>query len=326
MRVAPGGRFDLARARLADGSSRTLWSTPERQESWPAWSDAARRLVFQVGAGNAREGADLWIWTPGDAEPAPLATTPRRDEGWPAWSPVAAELAFAFRGGARPAGVALLAFSADRPLVAPIAEAEPRAWFLRPRFAPDGRALVAQHRTERDSQIWLLTRGEPPRALTRDGAFFHLKASHTRDGARVVFARRSAAGGPHDVASVDLAGGDLRLHASEPRSDDHSPAPSPARDEIALVSDRDGSFDVWLAPQRDGPARNLTRTPDWDEGAPRWSPDGELLALTATPRGAAAPRVREPEELLHSELRVIDREGRLVFRAPGLMPDWMPAW
>jgi Tol biopolymer transport system component len=320
------GRFDLARARLSDALVRTLWSTPERDESWPAWSDAAGRLVFQVGAGNASEGSDLWIWQPGEVEPVPLGRTPRRDEGWPAWSPHAPELAFAFRGGARAAGVALLTFSGDRPLIASIAEATPRAWFLRPRFAPDGAALVAQHRTEHDSQIWVLARATAPRALTRDPAWFHLKASYTRDGTRVVFARRPAAGGPHDVASVDLAGGALRLHASAPAADDHSPAPSPTRDELALISDRDGSFDVLLAPLAEGPARNLTRTPEWNEGAPHWSPDGELLALTVTPRDEPAPRMRQADALEHSEVRVIDREGRLLFQAPGLMPEWMPAW
>ncbi len=320
------GRFDLARARLSDALVRPLWSTPERDESWPAWSSAARRLAFQVGAGDASEDSDLWVWQPGDSEPAPLATTPRRDEGWPAWSPSAPELAFAFRGGARPAGVALLAFSGERPLIVPVAEATPRAWFLRPRFAPDGASLVAQQRTEHDSQIWILARGAAPRALTRDPPWFNLKAVYTRDGTRVVFARRPTAGGPHDVASVDLEGDDLRLHASMPQADDHSAAPSPTRDELALVSDRDGNLDVLLAPLAWGPARNLTRTPDWNEGAPHWSPDGELLALTVTPRDAPAAQIRHPEALESSQVRVIDREGRLLFEAPGLMPEWMPAW
>ena len=323
---AEAGRIDLVRTRLSDGALRPLWNTPERDETWPCWSSLAGRLVFQVGASNQRQRADLWSWRPGEAEPAPLATTPKRDEAWPEWSPVAPELAFAYRGAGRPAGIALFAFGAGQPVVAPLAEADSRAWFLRPRFAPDGAALVAQRREPEASQLVLLTRGAPPRALTADPEWFHLKAAFSWDGARIVFARRPRAGGAQDVASVDRAGGDLRLHASTPASDEHSPAPSPTRGEIALISDRDGDLDVYLAPLGEGDARRLTRTPEWDEGAPHWSPDGELLAVTLTPRGAASADAPGASRLQRSRIRVVDREGGVRFEAPGFMPAWMPAW
>lgn len=53
------GSFDLARARLADGSVREFSRTPERDETWPYWSAYSRRLVFQA----AHEGgsSDLWL-------------------------------------------------------------------------------------------------------------------------------------------------------------------------------------------------------------------------------------------------------------------------
>jgi Tol biopolymer transport system component len=318
--------LDLARARLDGGEVRIPWPTPQRDETWPAWSERAARLVFQVGEPGTRERADLWSWRPGDAEPAPIATTPNRDEGWPAWSPVAPELAFAFRSGARSAGVAILAFRGASPVALPLAQAEPRSFFLRPRFAPDGASLVAQHRTGRASTLWILTRGAKPRALTRDPAWFDLKAAFTRDGARVLFTRRPAAGGAQDVASVDLHGADLRLHASTPASDDHAGTPSPSRDEIALISDREGNDELYLAPLAGGAPRRLTHTPEWNEEAPQWSPDGELLAVTVAPAGGPAPRLRSPESLAGSRVRVLDREGKLRFEAPGLMPDWMPAW
>jgi Tol biopolymer transport system component len=323
--AAPGG-LDLVRARLESGELQVPWPTPQQSESWPAWSDRAGRLVFQVGEPGTRTRADLWSWRPGDAAPAPIATTPRRDEGWPAWSPTAPELAFAFRGDARTAGVAILAFGAAAPVVLPLAEAAPGSWFLRPRFAPDGASLVVQRRAAGSSSLWILSRGAEPRALTRDPAGFDLKAAFTRDGARVLFTRRPAAGGPQDVASVDLRGGDLRLHASAPGSDDHAGTPSPARDEIALISDRDGNHELYLAALPDGPARRLTHTPEWNEEAPQWSPDGERLAVTVAPAGAAPPRTRSPDSLADARVRVLDREGRVRFEAPGLMPEWMPAW
>ena len=316
-----GDDATLARARLSDGVVRTLWHTPDRDESWPAWSVAAQRLAFQVGPMGQRARSDLWIWRPGEAEPAPIAETPRRDEAWPAWSPVAPQLAFAFRGGSQPPGVAVLTFGDGAPSARPIAEAPAASWFLRPRFAPDGASLVAQRRAGRDSQLWILAQGGEPHALTHDPTWFYLKAAFTRDGARVLFTRRPAGGGPADVASVDLRGGDLRIHASSEGTDDHSATPSPRRDELALVSDRDGNDEIYLAPLPGGPARRLTDTPEWDEGAPHWSPDGELLVVTATPSARS-----EKGRLQDSRVRVLDRSGKLVFEAEGLMPDWMPAW
>jgi Tol biopolymer transport system component len=186
---------------------------------------------------------------------------------------------------------------------------------------------VAQLRDGRSSQLVVLPgRGAPPRPLTQAPEWFHLKAAFTRDGSRVVFARRPLAGGRHHVASVDLEGGDLRLHASTPESNDQSPAPSPTRDEIALVSDRGGDFDVYLVPVAGGEARQLTHTPEWDEAAPRWSPSGELLALTLEPRADAERAPRGHERLARSRVRVVDREGNVRFDVPGFMPDWMPAW
>jgi dipeptidyl aminopeptidase/acylaminoacyl peptidase len=317
-RDADGGR--LARARLADGAIRASWARSERDESWPTWSEPAHRLAFQVGRTGQGSRSDLWTWRPGDAAPAPIADTPRRDEAWPAWSPTAPQLGFAFRGGSQPPGVAVLTFGDGAPTARPIAEAAAASWFLRPRFAPDGASLVAQRRDKRDSQLWILSLAGEARALTRDATWFHLKGAFTRDGARVLFSRRPAAGGPADVASVDLRGGDLRIVASRDGADDHSGTPSPRRDELALVSDRDGNDEIYLAPLPDGPARRLTDTPEWDEGAPHWSPDGERLVVTATPRARSGGR------LDGSRVRVIDREGKLLFETEGLMPDWMPAW
>jgi Tol biopolymer transport system component len=322
-----GQALELARARLADGAVRTLWHTPERDESWPTWSQVAQRLAFQVGRTGPDARSDLWIWRPGDAQAAPIAETPRRDEAWPSWSPVAPQLAFAFRGGSNAPGVALAAFGDGAPVAAPVAEAPAHTWFLRPRFAPDGLSLVAQRRAPRESQLWILERaGGGSRALTRDPAWFDLKAAFTRDGTRVLFTRRPAGGGPADIASVDREGGALRLHASTQAADDQSATPSPTRDEFAFVSDRDGSYELYVAPLDGGPARRLTDTPDRDEGAPHWSPDGERLVFTVAPREGPAPRARSRDALEHARIRAIDREGRLLFDAPGVMPDWMPPW
>ena len=305
---APGSR--TARCRRSG-------ARPGGTSRGPPGPTLRKRLAFQVGGKNGRERSDLWTWRPGDAQPAPIAETPRRDEAWPAWAPDAPELAFAFRGGSKPPGVAILVFRGAAQIAVPIAETSAPGLFLRPRFAPDGASLVAQRRNGGDSQLWILTRQRESRALTHDPDWFHLKAAFTRDGSRVLFTRRPVAGGPADVASVDLRGGDLRIHGSEPGSDDQSGTPSPRRDEVAFVSDRDGNFELYLAPLPEGPARRLTDTPDWDEGAPRWSPDGTRIAVTAAPHGGPAPQMKSPETLDGSRVRVIDRDGKLALRDAG---------
>jgi len=60
--------------------------------------------------------------------------------------------------------------------------------------------------------------------------------------------------------------------------------------------------------------------------APRWSPDGELLAVTVAPPGAAEPRLADRQSLANARVVVIDRTGAVRLDVPGLMPDWMPPW
>ena len=94
------------------------------------------------------------------------------------------------------------------------------------------------------------------------------------------------------------------------------------RDEIAFISDRDGCQDVFLVDLPDGVPRNLTHSPEIDEGTPLWSPDGERLVVLQRPPTASG---RPPPAGEH-RLSVIDRKGRTVFETQGMMADWMPAW
>jgi Tol biopolymer transport system component len=153
------------------------------------------------------------------------------------------------------------------------------------------------------------------------------KASFAPDGKSLVFTRRTSRESPGDVARLDLATGEVILLASLPEHDDHSGKLSPVRDELAFVSDRDGSMDIFLVELPDGVPRNLTRTPDLHEGAPRWSPDGERLAILRFPRPdptAEEGRIRpDPES---ARIAVIERGGQLLFETHGTMADWMPAW
>ncbi|MGI9592736.1 MAG: hypothetical protein ACR2P8_15305, partial [Myxococcota bacterium] len=84
MRMVDDSR-DVIWTRLSDGAERALTRTPDREESWPYWSQRARRLVFQVTEGPGR--SDLMQWSAREGERRLVASP--REERWPAWSPVA---------------------------------------------------------------------------------------------------------------------------------------------------------------------------------------------------------------------------------------------
>jgi Tol biopolymer transport system component len=112
-------------------------------------------------------------------------------------------------------------------------------------------------------------------------------------------------------------GSEARPLAAAPDADERSARPSPTRDEVAFISDRDGSPDLFLVDLAGGPARNLTRSPGRREAAPRWSPDGERIAISV---------LREPPYVSGERVAVVDRQGTPLLEVPGTMPDWMPPW
>jgi len=316
------GRADLARARIADGAVVIPSPTPGREERWPYWSDVARRVVFPARPYGPKMQADLVLWDPETGEERVLTSTPARDERWPTWSPVEPRLAYAFKQPRRPSGIALYDLATERSEV--IASVAFPGTFLRPTFSPDGRRLVAQRRAGRNSEteLWLLEAGRLPRRLTNQPGTIDTKARFTIDGRAILFTRRLEGGGAVDLVRLDLETGTQRRFASLPKANDHSAWPSPTRHEIAFVSDRDGSRDIFLADLADEVPRNLTRSPEIDESAPLWSPDGERLVILRRPRTEPEHRPSADEH----RLAVIDRQGRTLFETQGMMADWMPAW
>jgi dipeptidyl aminopeptidase/acylaminoacyl peptidase len=316
-----GGQTDLWRARLSDGATRPFLATADRDETWPYWSEAAHALVFQSEPA-PHGAASLWLWRPADADPTPLGHEAGRDERWLEWSPDGRRVVFAWRRSDA-AGLSWIELPSGREV--PVASSGPRDLFFRPSFAPDSQRIVAQRRDLEGagSDLWLIDESGPHR-LTREPGFFEQKPFFTRTGRTIVFARQAEGRGARQMARVAAEGGPVvPLAAGQAGADEHSARPSPVRDEVAFVSDRSGSRDVWLAPLDGGPARDLTPTPDRDEFAPRWSPDGERLVVTATgPR----PPGRDGDRLagVSTTLVVVDRTGHVLLETPGMMADWMP--
>ena len=316
------GSNELMRARLSDGAVEPLTATPDREESWPYWSTSAQRLVFQVANPDSR--SDLVLWAPGDGE-VPFVKSAERVERWPAWSPTDARLIYAFRGGEPASGLVMADLeSGERSTVA---SGGPRYFFFRPGFSPDGTNVVAQRREPRDgSKLWILEGSFPPRRLTGDDQWYDYKPAYTRDGSRIHFSRRRRRGGPSHLASVAPDGSDLQVLESTRDSDTHSGVPSPARDEIAFVSNRDGKSDVFVSDLSGENVRKLTLSSERSDTAPRWSPDGERLVVTSTVAGTRQPRLADRASLARARVVVLDREGNALFEAEGFMPQWMPPW
>lgn len=318
------GSNEIVRVRLADGAAQAITATPEINETWPIWSTPASRLLFLASTPSGRH--DLMLWDPKQVTATKLARTPLRDEQWHVWSPRRPELAFAFRGGKPPAGIALADLASGARRV--IAATGWKDFFLRPSFSPDGDWLVAQRRDPdgRGSNLWRIHAGSAPQPLTQDPRWYDAKPAYTHDGREILFLRRAAAGGPRDILAIAPGGGATRTLASTPSSDERSVLPSPRRDEIALISDRDGRSALYLAPLEGGTPRQLSSDSDRDYFTPRWSPDGERVVAISTPKGDGEPRLVDVERLAETRAVVFDREGRVLFDGPGFMPDWMPPW
>jgi dipeptidyl aminopeptidase/acylaminoacyl peptidase len=322
-----GGAKDLARARLSDGAVVSLRSTPDRDEDWPYWSQAAGRLLLQVKPVGPEAFSDLVLWDPVTRTERPLAARADRDEQWPMWSPNGREVVFAFRGVSPQSGIGVVDVASG--VVRLAGTGGFQRFFFRPHFAPDGIQIVAQRRRgdSQGSDLWLLQADRPPRSLLDDPAVFYQKPWYTRDGREIVYTMRPTSGGPRDVYAIDAEGhGEPRQLVGAPDADDHSAIPSPTRDEIAFVSNRDGSMDIFLADLAGGAPRNLTRTADIDEYAPHWSPDGERLVVSAGPAQGRLPGTGDDIELETARIVVLQRDGQRLFETAGFMADWMPAW
>jgi CHAT domain-containing protein/Tfp pilus assembly protein PilF len=99
-------------------------------------------------------------------------------------------------------------------------------------------------------------------------------------------------------------------------ADDYQPAVSPDGKNVAFVSSRSGSNDIWLIPINGGPGKQLTRHTSSDTD-PAWSRDGERIAFTS---------LREDSK---GDIWIVDLEGGRETRvtdskAAESHPSWFP--
>ncbi|HEY8493790.1 MAG TPA: hypothetical protein VIN04_07830 [Myxococcota bacterium] len=312
---------DLFRARIADGAIERLTHTPDRNEDWPEWSDRIRRLAFLTAPFAGRRSWDLLVWSPERRSEASIYAS-GQTEYFLDWSPGSAHLAYSHQTAEGPFVVAQVDVEAN---VRQVLTSANGSLLVRPSFAFDGRRLLAQElRSDRTSRILLLEPGHPARNVTGAEPFYDDHPRFTRNDEWVTFDRRASPTAPGDVLLIRPDGSETRNLTDSPEHDDHSPRPSPVRDELVFVSDRDGTPDIHLVDYATGARRNLTATPDAGEWMPRFSPDGERIVFVILPPDFRPGR--GPLDYGAARIAVIDREGRRLFETDGINPAWMPAW
>ena len=131
--------------------------------------------------------------------------------------------------------------------------------------------LVIQDLAGKQEQVF---RPRDARATVRTPTF-------APDGSRVAFSLSDLNG--HQIASVDVHGGDLRLLTTSAGLNT-APAYSPDGRQIAFSSSRSGDFEICVMDADGSNIQRLTQSPGLDT-RPAWSPDGQRIAFTSNREG-----------------------------------------
>ena len=154
-----------------------------------------------------------------------------------------------------------------------------RAADMDPTWAPNSLRLAVSSNRAGTYDIWLFDIGSK-RQLTSNAAN-DFEPAFSPGGGRVAFTRRNTSGN-YDIWVKQPNGKGLRRLTTSP-AEDSEPTWSPDGKQIAFVSDRGGSYDIYIMNADGTGATNFSQRPDSIDLAPEWIGGGGQLQVAAAP-------------------------------------------
>lgn len=206
----------------------------------------------------------------------------------------------------------------------PIGQAPPAA--TRPRWSPDGDAIVFQAREDGQEQLWLYRLGDAAASRLSEDPFFDQHPAWHPDGDRIVFSSARDDSG-FDLRELDIATG-LSWRLTRLPGDETQPAWSANGENLVYVHRHDGEWSIVM--RRRGLPDRVLETSSSRLSSPSWRPDGSLLTFLRHTGDALVtemiilsepPLVRpliENEDFFVSPVAWLDRQ-RMLYAANGLI-------
>ena len=283
------GQFsDLWRGRLSDGAVKQLTSTKKIAERRPSWSHAAQRLLYLARfEDQGLVKLQIQVMEMSSFTGVPLTPNPALVQLEPNWSPDGKQVAYSFTmAPARSvvsSGVAVFTSIGTNHTYL-VDSGKSNLGLSQLSYSPDGQSLLmtATDKRNKEMRIWISTNGRRAHNLISFSGNDYSFPGFARDGKSIVLAGQLHDSDDRQILTAPIGITKKEqlqvLGASENVSDSFSPIPSPTRDEIVFVSNRDGNLDLFLVKLDRKVPINLTRGSKDDDHMPVWSPDGEKIA------------------------------------------------
>jgi Tol biopolymer transport system component/DNA-binding winged helix-turn-helix (wHTH) protein len=241
-------------------------------------------------------------------------TSPSRYFDWgPAFSPDGKQLAFVRESANEaPGDLYLVSSSGGEPRRLTFDNrtiAGPPAW------TPDGGEIIFSSSRAGLLTLWRISAsGGEPKQLSGVGTVA-LQPALSKDGHRLAYQQVIL---DSNLWRMDIP--ESKLRASTPRrlmfssQIDQNPQFSPDGEKVAFVSNRSGTFEIWMCDADGSNAVQLTSSGGAFSGNPRWSPDGRQIAFDSRPESS-------------SDIFVIDVAGGAPIRlTKGTVDSMAPSW